>query len=750
MTANDALGDAAIRHAIYLSRLSNHEVRDVVRIIDRDIRPGLERELARLMSLPKSSPWKSNRYKALLSKLDFIVKAGVAKIRDGQMGEMLDLGKLEAQWQASVLGKAVPLDIKWKVPSAGMLREASLGKPYGGALLKDWWQGLESATTKRIRSTITAGLTAGEPMETISRRVLGTAGDAFRGGSDMATMRRQARSVVRTSVSGIASNARNEMYAANQEVLAGRRWLSVLDDRTSDICMSLDGQVFPVTSGPSPPAHHQCRSVDVPVTKSWQELGIKGASDKRVGGRAYRDVQSGLTKFSKENITYGQWLKTQPAVVQNDILGPTRAKLFRSGKVKFDRFFDDGRRLNLSELAKRENLTLTKGTLTPKPKAKVTPKATAKPKATPKPKATAKAPPVAPPKAPPVAPPKPDISTPEGMRAEANRLYSKEMAEMAAQRKTVEAQRAVMDAQLDFDYYKKERARIQRGFASRAEIDIFNQKVTRYLEEKKKWQALEVQFVKDSGPLNAKLHNLMFHGEKKGMEIDAYFAPKGRAFRHEMKTKRALEPDAALKSKTREASEFINKMIPQGPEKSWSDSLSRMEVLRMKKGNRAFAREGVGLDGGGLAALAADDPVRVFVHEFMHLVEDDHFRAEVRMFLKYRSRRLKNIDPNAKVFWMEEVVSVNSVGDKGWRDQWLDAYTGRRYESAMGQGLHGTEVASMLTEGLYADPSRLMLQDPEAFDFIVSLLRRVPVEKHGWYRDLPKAMKEWIKDQDYR
>lgn len=358
MATNDDLQDAAIRHAIYLLRLSNNETREVVRVIDQQIRPAIEKELQRLAHLPSSSPWKSKRYTALMRTLDEIVKLGIEKARDGQIAGMLDLAKLEAEWQASTLGRAVPLDIKFSIPSPGLLRQATLNKPYGGAVLKDWWSGLTRATTQRVRQTITAGLVAGDPIETIARRVLGGSRDAFRGGSDMATLRRQARAVVRTSINGIASGARDEVYAANADVIKAVRWVSVLDNRTTDICMSRDGTEYPVGEGPRPPAHHMCRSTDVPVTKSWKELGIKGASDKRVGGRAFRDVQTGQTGFSAKQMTYGQWLKKQPAAVQDDILGPTRGRLYRQGRVSFDRFFDDGRRLTLAELAKREGLTL--------------------------------------------------------------------------------------------------------------------------------------------------------------------------------------------------------------------------------------------------------------------------------------------------------------------------------------------------------------------------------------------------------
>ena len=42
-------------------------------------------------------------------------------------------------------------------------------------------------------------------------------------------------------------------------------WVSVLDARTSDICINLDGSIFAIDEGPRPPAHFNCRSIVVPL-----------------------------------------------------------------------------------------------------------------------------------------------------------------------------------------------------------------------------------------------------------------------------------------------------------------------------------------------------------------------------------------------------------------------------------------------------------------------------------------------------
>lgn len=55
------------------------------------------------------------------------------------------------------------------------------------------------------------------------------------------------------------------------------------------------------------------------------------------------------------------WLKHQSAVRQNEVLGPTRHKLFRAGGLDMDRFYNDKDKfLTLDELRKRDVLAFMK------------------------------------------------------------------------------------------------------------------------------------------------------------------------------------------------------------------------------------------------------------------------------------------------------------------------------------------------------------------------------------------------------
>lgn len=111
--------------------------------------------------------------------------------------------------------------------------------------------------------------------------------------------------------------------------LMGYRWISILDDVTSQICRTLDGQVFKFGQGPLPPAHVNCRSsIIAELAGRW----LKRTPTGRFAPRPERTATGakGPEKV-KGGTTYYEWLKTQSEEFQDDALGVARATLFRKG-----------------------------------------------------------------------------------------------------------------------------------------------------------------------------------------------------------------------------------------------------------------------------------------------------------------------------------------------------------------------------------------------------------------------------------
>ena len=116
-------------------------------------------------------------------------------------------------------------------------------------------------------------------------------------------------------------------------------WVSTLDNRTSSICQSRDGKVYPVDRSPSPPAHPNCRSVIVPVFKDETFVDDEGIKRGLVDGMRPQVAAAGRGRTSAST-NYNDWLKRQPRTFQVDVLGESKTKLFRDGGLSVGNFTD--------------------------------------------------------------------------------------------------------------------------------------------------------------------------------------------------------------------------------------------------------------------------------------------------------------------------------------------------------------------------------------------------------------------------
>jgi SPP1 gp7 family putative phage head morphogenesis protein len=145
----------------------------------------------------------------------------------------------------------------------------------------------------------------------------------------------QAMTIARTATNNVATVARNQVMQENEDVLDGYEWVAALDNRTTILCGSLDGQVFSFSDpdAPKPPAHFNCRSTIVPKVKPEFTLGADIEGERpAIGADGKQQIDAGTN--------YETWLRRQPAAFQDEVLGKDRGKLFRGKKLSLDRFID--------------------------------------------------------------------------------------------------------------------------------------------------------------------------------------------------------------------------------------------------------------------------------------------------------------------------------------------------------------------------------------------------------------------------
>lgn len=387
--ANELLQDRAIRHAVYLQGYTNKQVKETLTFLHKQVLPdAIDKLESKLKTIDLTTSVSAQKQRDVIASVSGIISGGLDSAGDALKKEMKEFAISEAEWQAKVLQDATKgLEVSWNMPSKQLL-DSVLNIPVNGAhMFKDelrgqvesWWSGLNKWQVNETAKNLRIGLAEGESMQKLINRVMGTKSAGYKDGV-LGKLDNHVKTQVRTYVNHVSNEAREAVLDENTDVIKEVQYIATLDARTSVICASLDEQTFPIGQGPRPPMHFNCRSTTAPVLKSWKELGIP-LNEAPDGTRASMNGQV------PEKMTYSKWLKKQPTDIQNQVLGPTRAKMFRAG-TPIDKFVNNKYNvLTLDELRQLEGLAVKpkpKPAPKPKPKPKPEPKPAAEPKPAPK------------------------------------------------------------------------------------------------------------------------------------------------------------------------------------------------------------------------------------------------------------------------------------------------------------------------------------------------------------------------------
>jgi SPP1 gp7 family putative phage head morphogenesis protein len=349
MATSPDLFDATTRHSIYLTRYSSSVVNRMVALINRADPDLMVQITVALERMPRDS-FSVERLELLLASFRSLNASLFGEISTELLNEIRQFSAYEAGFQVRMLASAAThagIEVSFASASAEAVYAAALSRPMQGVLLREALAGVEAATAKRVRDAIRIGYVEGEPIAKIVQRIKGTRAAGYADGL-LDWSRRDIGSVVRTAVAHTANVARQETYAANDDIV--REWLFVatLDSRVTVTCASLSGKRFPIGKGPMPPRHYNCRSSSVPLLAGQKQL---------FGTRASVDYSGDRPKGKQidANVGFSTWLRGQPASVQDEILGSTRGRLFRANKIEVDRFTDSrGNMYTLDELRRRD------------------------------------------------------------------------------------------------------------------------------------------------------------------------------------------------------------------------------------------------------------------------------------------------------------------------------------------------------------------------------------------------------------
>ena len=228
-----------------------------------------------------------------------------------------------------------------------------------GEVIEKAFRGIASAQADFISREIRVGITEGESIAKIARRLRGrlqfganqemtARAQALAGGTGMKLANNQVRTIVKTSVNQVQTMANQAVYSANQDITKKYEYVATLDARTTALCGSLDGKKFKYGEGPEPPQHFNCRSTTVPIIDD---------DDLR---RRFPDTRPSEVGRVPQDLSYPDWLKRNPNM-QSQALGDkkrffnylinTKNKSPRDALRQILR--DDGTELSLTDLIKK-------------------------------------------------------------------------------------------------------------------------------------------------------------------------------------------------------------------------------------------------------------------------------------------------------------------------------------------------------------------------------------------------------------
>ena len=319
MPTQTDLFDDVVRRRIALERYSSTQVRAILRHLIK-----VEKDLVARIAAMSANGLSTASQNMMLASIRSLYSDSYRQLRVLLAEDFKGLAAAEAEFRNRILKQAQSIggtqgaaaSVQLSAINAAQALAVAEAKPMAGKLLSTWVEDMSKNHVAAIEQAIKISFTEGESLGKMISRVR-EAG---------VLNRRGAEAIVRTANTHIASAVSQETYRLNKKVMRGWQFMATLDSRTTMTCADLDGQIFAVGKGPFPPRHIRCRSTDMPVLIGMEAM---------------------------PRTTYAQWLKRQSKEIQDDILGPSRAKLYRQGKIEVGRFTDSkGKTLTLKQLKK--------------------------------------------------------------------------------------------------------------------------------------------------------------------------------------------------------------------------------------------------------------------------------------------------------------------------------------------------------------------------------------------------------------
>lgn len=378
VSATETLANGVTTHTVDILRVGAGFRAEVIHTLS-----DLEGVLIAKLENDNLSVNKSAKLSALLSQSQKQIANAYSLISGTMQSNLKDLAGLEKTHTEQQVAKA--MNVSASLVSSGLSAkqlEAVVNSPLlFGHSSAEWWAGQAESLRMKFSGAMKQGFLLGESVDELARRIRGSKDKGYADGL-MPMTKRNAEALVRSSVIAISNAASIETIKEMEDIAKGIQWVATLDNRTTPECKGLDRKVWrlpdfePVGHAqnfPGPTAHWNCRSRQIPVLRSWEELSGKSlpsiGDEELLAATKANLVDSGMMNAEEAaDVTlnknakqldgepagmkdYGDWLSGKSDAAIDKILGPGRGELFRAGKASLSDMLDQNNRpLTIAQL----------------------------------------------------------------------------------------------------------------------------------------------------------------------------------------------------------------------------------------------------------------------------------------------------------------------------------------------------------------------------------------------------------------
>ena len=332
MNTNDEILDLLLKRDLLLQRVSNGLSKEIasqyIKMIDEAIN-----------SLGKVDISLINMNK-IIKEINSNIGLDYASVEDN----FNEVAITEASFIPKAINGIVAVDIMNKtLPDSLVNKIVKNSILSDGYTIKEGFEKLDTRLQETFQNQIRLGVLNGDTTQTIIKNLKPYMTDFKDNRID---------ALVKTAVSTVVNNTRMETYKENEEIFKGYQHQSVLDSRTTFICAERDNKQWDLELKPighklpfkQTPIHYKCRSIILPLTKSYRELGLD-IDEIPIGTR------SSLNGYVPANTSFSQWFDKQSADFKENYLGKGRYQLYKDGKITLSDLVNQrGQTLSLKEL----------------------------------------------------------------------------------------------------------------------------------------------------------------------------------------------------------------------------------------------------------------------------------------------------------------------------------------------------------------------------------------------------------------